>query len=125
VGLQSRRPGCRGPSSETLVSSIGLDPWSWLQLDGWIAHPRSFSHRPGQEALHVEDAFLGEQRVDRAAELRGQDRERLGLAVATGQAAQMLLALGVLAQEEDGGLGEGPLQVDIPDRRFRLSSGLI
>jgi len=37
------------------------------------------------------------------------------LAVATGQAAQMLLALEVLAQEEDGGLGEGPLQVDIPD----------
>ncbi len=38
--------------------------------------------RLGEEALHVEDAILAQHEIDDAAELGGQDRQRLGLAVA-------------------------------------------
>ncbi len=68
-----------------------------------------------QEALHVECSILAQHEIDGAAELRGQDREGFGLAVATREASLQLLAFGVAAKEEHGGFGEGPLEVDVPD----------
>ena len=59
--------------------------------------------------------FRVEHEVDGPSELVGQDRERLGLAVLALEPGEELLALGVVAQEEDGGLGEGPLEVDVAD----------
>ena len=53
-----------------------------------------------QEALHVEGPILAQHEVDGPAQLGGQDRERLGLAVSSGDAPEVSLAFGVLAQEE-------------------------
>ena len=73
--------------------------------------------RSGQEGVHLEDALLAEHHVDDSAELGGEDRKRLALAVLAGEATQHPLAFGVVAEEEGCGLGEGPLEVDVPHLR--------
>ena len=67
-----------------------------------------------QETLHIEGAFRRQHQIDGPAELGGQDRKRLGLAVSAGQATKLLLALRIAAKEEDCGLGESPLEVNVP-----------
>ena len=68
-----------------------------------------------QEAIHVEDSLLAQHEIDGSAELGGQDRKRLGLAMPSGESSQVLLAFGVVAKKERGGFRERPLQVDVAD----------
>jgi len=58
---------------------------------------------------------LRSRQVDGATELGRQDRQRLGLPMLAGEASQVGLAGGVVAKEQHGGLGEGPLELDVAD----------
>ena len=58
-----------------------------------------------QEAIHIEGALLGQHQIHGPAELRGQDRERLGLAMSAGQTPKLFLPFRIAAKEEDRGLG--------------------
>src|SRR3990172_1719307 len=74
---------------------------------------------PAPLHLRVHEPLLREDRaackdvVDRAADLVGEDGERLALAVLALEASEQLLPVDRVAQEGDGGLGEGPLQMHV------------
>ena len=93
------------------VGSVPARP-AGLELD--VGLPRS-APSSGQEFLHLEDDLPLEQMIGRPAQLVGQDGEGLGLSVLALELLEEALALGVVAQEQDGGLGEGPLEVDVAD----------
>ena len=83
-----------------------------LQLDSLL--DRSLPSRL-HESLQVEGLVALEHVVDGPAELVGEDREGLGLAVLPLEALAVLHSFCVVAQEEDGRFGEGPLQVGVAD----------
>jgi hypothetical protein len=51
--------------------------------------------------------------IDGPREFMGQDRERLALAVLFLESGEILLACGIIPQEEDRGFREGPLEIGI------------
>ncbi len=67
----------------------------------------------GEELVHIEGPLSLEHDVDGAAELLGEDGQRLGLAVLVDESLMEFLAIGVGAQEQAGGLAEGPSQMDV------------
>ena len=68
-----------------------------------------------QELLHVEPGAPLQHEIGGAAELVGQDGQRLGAAVLASEFLKERLGLGVGAQEEDGGFGPGPLEMGVAD----------
>ena len=110
AALTELRISCRPRNAGfALGSSLNLAPV------GRLDHPPPLLSSSSQKALHVEGTLLAQHQVDGSPELGGQDRERLGLAVAPCHAPQVVLACGVVAKEEDGCLREGPLQVHVAD----------
>ena len=67
------------------------------------------------EAVHVEVGAASEHVVGGAAEASGEDAESLAFAVLGAEAVDVLLAAGVLAEEEDRGFTEGPLEMGVAD----------
>ncbi len=63
----------------------------------------------------VKSLLVFEHEIDGTPELVGQDREGLGFAVFTGKPFEILFAGLVAFEEEDGGLGEGPLEMGVAD----------
>jgi hypothetical protein len=80
------------------------------------------------EALRIERLLSLLHVEDGASELVGKDGEGLGLAEALDQAAVEPLGARIGAQQEHGGLGEGPLEVDVallaPTRASELARAL-
>ena len=64
---------------------------------------------------HVEGCAADQHVVSGTGQLVREDAQRLAFAVLALQALQVALACGVLAQEQQGGLGEGPLEVGVAD----------
>jgi len=84
----------------------------WLELcAGLTPSPPSV----GDEAVHVESGLLFENEVGGPAELDGQDTQGLPLGMFPPQALQIVLPWGIVFEEADGGLTEGPLEMDIAD----------
>ena len=77
----------------------------------------------------IEAAVFREHRVDGLAELLGQDRQCLALAVAAGLFLQPALCVGITLEEQHGRLAEGPAQVAVADLLVgftdHLASGLL
>ena len=63
----------------------------------------------------VKSLLVLEHEIDGTAELVGEDRERLGFAVLMSKSLEILFGRFIALEEEDGGLGEGPFEVDVPD----------
>ena len=53
--------------------------------------------------------------VGRPTDLVGENRQSLGFAVLTLELLEEVLTLGVLAEEQDGGLRESPLEMNVSD----------
>ena len=100
------------------VGSVPARP-AGLELD--VGLPRS-APSSGQELLHVERRLALEDVVGGPSQLVGQDGEGLGLSVLALELLEEALALGVVAQEQDGGFGEGPFEVDVADLAARYVS---
>lgn len=66
-----------------------------------------------EKFFHREDGVAREHVVHRAPDLVGEDRERFPFAVAPFESRLEPLALSVLAQERDRGLGKRPFEMDI------------
>ncbi len=62
----------------------------------------------GEKRVPIEGALSLEHDVDGAAELLGEDGQRLGLAVLVHESLMELLAIGIGSQEQASGLAEGP-----------------
>ena len=96
--------------------------------NGLIEPPAGLTHvapvrqraRPGtraslEECLHLKDRPPLENEIDRPGQLVRQDGQGLALAVTFLELGAIELGGFVLAQEERGGFGKGPLEVGIPD----------
>src|SRR6516162_1991512 len=69
----------------------------------------------GEESLAVKDLPLTQQVIDGTAQASRQRAQGAGLAVLLLAASQPLFGLLTFADEQAGGLGEGPLQVGVAD----------
>ena len=69
----------------------------------------------GEELLHVEGFLSFEHEVDGPTDLVGEDREGFALAVFADEAAEIVLGLFVVPEEETGRLGKCPFEVDVAD----------
>jgi len=82
-----------------------------------------------KEAVFVKSLPPLEHEVERAAELVGENRKGLALAVLAGEALDMALGARRLAKEKNGRLGERPLEMGVADlsstRAFSLTGGLV
>src|SRR5262249_31676602 len=91
----------------------------WLRRSGSFAEssrrtaPTARSR--GEEAFAVEDLLLAEQVVDGAAPAGGRGPQGAGRAVLLRAAGEPALGLLALAEEQAGGLGEGPFEMRIAD----------
>jgi len=68
-----------------------------------------------EEAVRVEGLVFLEHEVGGAAELGGQDREGLALAVLATQSVDERVGRRIPLEEADGGLAEGPLEMGVAD----------
>ncbi len=79
--------------------------------DGLTPSPPSV----GEEAVHIKGGLLFENEVGGSAKLGGQDAQGLPPGMLPSEALEVLLAGRVVFEEADGGLAEGPLEVDVSD----------
>jgi hypothetical protein len=84
-----------------------------FQLDRRLIHPLPFLET--EELFLVKGLLVFEHEIDGTAELVGEDREGLGLAVLTGQPLEILFPGLIALEEKDGSLGEGPLEMSVTD----------
>ncbi len=93
------RPAPPAAGDRRVQRSVGLDLG---------AHRRRRGGGQGEEAGRIEGLPAVEHMGNGAGELVSQDGEGLGFAVLLREASDVPLGRGILAQAEDGGLGEGP-----------------
>lgn len=102
-----------GPGAGGGVQSAGLAAgWCWLELyAGLTPSPPSV----GDEAIHIEGGLLFENEVGGTTELCGQNAQSLALGMFLSEALEIVLSGLVVVEEADGGLTEGPFEVDVSD----------
>ena len=104
------------------IGSLPARP-TGLQLGiGLTRSPPSSCH----ELLHVEDSPSDEHVIGRPSDLVCEDRQRLSLSVLALELFEQALTFGVFSKEQDGGLGEGPLEMgvaDLPPARAETLAG--
>ena len=123
-GFPRLRPSaCRGraPGVRQVSARCGL-LHQRVPVRRWVRPVPSLSR--SQERVHVEGLLSLEHEVDGPTEAVGEDGERLALTVLALQALLVLHPLGVGAQEEDGGFGEGPLEVGVADLAGAVAGAL-
>src|SRR5436305_1606151 len=97
---------------------IGRAPFgrrSWLTVERveTAGSARLLSSLSGHEPLQLEGFVPQQHVVDGPAELGRQNAQSLALAVLFFQQREVFLSYRIAAQEQGGGFGEGPLEVDI------------
>jgi len=85
-----------------------------VQLDGGLIRSAPL---PLQKRLHIERRSPFQHVGHGTRQLRGEDGEGVALAVFFLQAGEIFLARSGAPEEPDGGFGEGPLEVGVPDLR--------
>ena len=136
AGVQSTA-GAAGPLADDRCARSRTQRRAWLagssparptRLQLGVGLTRS-APSSRHELLSVKQGPPLQHVVGGAADLVGEDGQSLPLSVLSLELLQEGLALGVLPEEQDGGLGEGPLQVDVADllapRPELLAGGLL
>ena len=103
---------CRTGAGRGVQSAVLAAGSRWLELcAGLTPSPPSV----GDESVHIESGLLFENEVGSPAELGGQDAQGFSLGMLPSEPLEIVLAGGIVLEETDGSLAEGPLEMDVSD----------
>jgi hypothetical protein len=77
-----------------------------------------------EEDIHIESRFALEHVIDGPRQFMRQDGERFSFIMLFLQADQVLLAWGIVPQEQSGGFRKGPLEMGVADFLARGAQAL-